>query len=206
MPTYKVAFRTDAEFAIRVFKARSPQAALKQARAFYEDHAEDLMFESYDSGHPVNEIVVRDAAGSEVALWQDDDLRLRLAADDLLAALQHCADCLADPAKRGDGTPARCALAQAQAAIGKATGETAAGTNRRRHLPHDPERTNDDRADWAMAALRAFQAATGCDDADSLGDLLCDLMHLSDRRDLDFEAALCRARGHYAAETAGGRP
>ena len=206
MPTYKVAFRTDAEFAIRVFKARSPQAALKQARAFYEDHAEDLMFESYDGGHPVTEIVVRDAAGSEVALWQDDDLRLRLAADDLLAALQHCADCLADPAKRGDGTLARCAVTEAQAAIGKATGETAAGTNRRRHLPHDPERTNDDRADWAMAALRAFQAATGCYDVDCLRDLLCDLMHLSGRREVDFDAELCSARNHYVREIAGAPP
>jgi hypothetical protein len=63
---------------------------------------------------------------------------------------------------------------------------------------------NGDRAEWAAAALRQFQRATGCDYEDSLGDLLCDLMHWSDRNNFDFEAALCRARGHYEAETAGG--
>lgn len=41
---------------------------------------------------------------------------------------------------------------------------------------------------------------------DSLGDLLCDQMRWSDRNNFDFEAALCRARGHYEAETVGGQP
>ena len=72
-------------------------------------------------------------------------------------------------------------------------------------LPPDPERMNGDRADWAAAALRQFQCATGCDYEDSLGDLLCDLMHWSDRHNFDSQAALCRARGHYAAETAAGQ-
>lgn len=36
---------------------------------------------------------------------------------------------------------------------------------------------------------------------DALGDLLSDLMHLSDREPFDFEAALAHAHGHYAAET-----
>ncbi len=54
------------------------------------------------------------------------------------------------------------------------------------------------------AALRQFLYATGCDYEDSLGDLLSDLMHWSDRNNFDFEAALCRARGHYEAETAAG--
>ena len=73
-------------------------------------------------------------------------------------------------------------------------------------LRPDPEKMNGDRAEWAAAALRQFQRATGCDYEDSLGDLLCDLMHWSDRNNFDFEAALCRARGHYEAETAGGQP
>jgi hypothetical protein len=34
----------------------------------------------------------------------------------------------------------------------------------------------------------------------SLGDLLADLMHWSEARNFDFEAALLRARDHYAAE------
>lgn len=68
-------------------------------------------------------------------------------------------------------------------------------------LPPDPENMNDDRADWAAAALRSFQRETGTDDEDALGDLLCDLMHWCDRNHADFEAALFRARGHYEAET-----
>ncbi len=73
-------------------------------------------------------------------------------------------------------------------------------------LPPDQEKMNGDRAEWAAAALRQFQRATGCDYEDNLGDLLCDLMHWSDRSNFDFEAALCRARGHYAAETSAGPP
>ncbi|MGE5512902.1 MAG: hypothetical protein ACM31O_16815 [Bacteroidota bacterium] len=56
------------------------------------------------------------------------------------------------------------------------------------------------RALWGEAALIAFRRATGCDYEDSLGDLLCDLMHWSDARGFDFEAALERARAHYEAE------
>jgi hypothetical protein len=67
----------------------------------------------------------------------------------------------------------------------------------------DIDRMNGDRAQWAKAALLAFMAETGTDYADALGDLLCDLMHLSDREPFDFEAALERARNHYAVETGG---
>lgn len=68
-------------------------------------------------------------------------------------------------------------------------------------LPPDPENMNDDRAAWAAEALSQFQRVTGTEDEDALGDLLCDLMHWSDRNDIDFEDALWRARGHYEAET-----
>jgi hypothetical protein len=71
-----------------------------------------------------------------------------------------------------------------------------------KRLPPDPENMNADRAEWAAAALRYFQCATGADYDDALGDLLCDLMHWSDRNDFHFEAALSRARMHYEAETA----
>jgi hypothetical protein len=70
-----------------------------------------------------------------------------------------------------------------------------------KQLPPDPEGKNDDRAEWAAAALRQFQRTTGTDYEDALGDLLCDLMHWSDRHNFDFELALDRARGHYQAET-----
>jgi hypothetical protein len=86
MPTYTADFRTDADTAIAKVKARSPQHALRKARAFYDEHPEDLMFMGYDGGHPVNEIAVHDDEGNEVAVWRDDDMRLRLTARDLLDA------------------------------------------------------------------------------------------------------------------------
>jgi hypothetical protein len=62
--------------------------------------------------------------------------------------------------------------------------------------------TNLDRANWADKAVRAFREQTGCDHEDSLGDLLCDLMHWAGTRNLDFDAALDGARCHYEEERA----
>jgi hypothetical protein len=71
-------------------------------------------------------------------------------------------------------------------------------------LPPDPEYMNDARADWAATAIHCFAQKTGTDDEDVLADLLCDLMHWSDRHGGDFENALRLARLHYDAETAPG--
>jgi hypothetical protein len=60
--------------------------------------------------------------------------------------------------------------------------------------------TNLQRAVWADNAIRTFRRETGCDHEDSLGDLLCDLLHWADAKNFDFEAALFRARGHHEAE------
>ena len=88
MKTYTAYFRTDAEFATRQIKAVTPEQALKKACRFYDDHPSDLMFESYDSLMPVNKIAVKDADYNELAVWLDEDLRLRLAARDLLEAAE----------------------------------------------------------------------------------------------------------------------
>ena len=122
MPTYTAYFRTDADFAAHDFMAATPKRALHMARKFLETSAEDLMFEDYGSGMPVNEVAISDEANSEVAVWYDDDLRLRLAASNLLAALELCVDCLADLARLDDGTPSVSALNQARDAIAKAKG------------------------------------------------------------------------------------
>src|SRR5262245_47782084 len=73
----------------------------------------------------------------------------------------------------------------------------------RRTLPPDPEGMNDRRAEWAAKAMSTFTETTGTDLEDSLGDLLCDLMHWADRNDFDFHLALDRARWHYDVETGG---
>jgi hypothetical protein len=88
MTTYTAYFRTDANFATLEFKAATPEQALKKARRFYADDPFGLMFESYDGGMSVNEIVIEDADHDELAVWQDEDLRLHLAASDLLAAAE----------------------------------------------------------------------------------------------------------------------
>ena len=71
----------------------------------------------------------------------------------------------------------------------------------KKKLPPDPENQNDDRARWAETALNSFRQETGADTEDALPDLLCDLMHLADRKGWNFEAELERARTHYEAET-----
>jgi hypothetical protein len=202
MASYTADFRTDADYAIHSFKARSPQHALRKARVFYDEHPEELMFTSYDGGHPVNEISVRSTGGDEVALWQNDDFRMRLAARDMLDALELCVDCLAELARLDDGTPSISALNQARAAIASAKGAATSRTNTTRQLPAGPQTTNADRTEWAASALRHFQCRAGCDYEDALGDLLCDLMHWSGRNNFDFETPLCRARGHYGEEKA----
>ncbi len=60
--------------------------------------------------------------------------------------------------------------------------------------------TNKDRAAWAAAALRHYQSITGTDWEDSLGDLLCDLMHFASTNNFDFKAAVNRACDHYIKE------
>jgi hypothetical protein len=88
MPKYIATFRTDADYAERVFTARTPEAALASARRFYEDRPEDLIFEEYTHGMPVNEIEISGRDGEQLAVWRDPDLCQRMAADELLAALE----------------------------------------------------------------------------------------------------------------------
>lgn len=68
-------------------------------------------------------------------------------------------------------------------------------------LPPDPEGLNEDRAEWAEHALAAFMAVTGTDTKDALSDLLCNLIHWSDRHFHDFHHHLERAKRNYAEET-----
>ena len=122
MKTYTAEFRSDVDYATREFKARSPRDALRKARAFSDGHADALSFEHYSGAHPINEIAVHDAAGDEVALWQDEDLRLRLAAGDLFDALELCVECLSELTRLDDGTPSVSALDRARAAIARVKG------------------------------------------------------------------------------------
>jgi hypothetical protein len=115
MKTYTATFRTDAEFATREIKAATPEQALKKARRF---DPLDLMFESYDGGMPVIEISIHDADSNRLAVWYDDDMRLRLAARALLDA----AELVVARWERGDLAEA---VRELSAAIAKAKGDAA---------------------------------------------------------------------------------
>lgn len=122
MTIYTATFRTDADYAEKTFKADTPEQALALARTFYDEHTEDLMFQSYDGGMGVNAIEITDPDGGELAVWWDDDLRLRLAASDLLEALQFCDMTLADlEASKSKGYIAQ-AITLTRSALAKAKG------------------------------------------------------------------------------------
>jgi len=67
------------------------------------------------------------------------------------------------------------------------------------------EPSNNDRAAWAMAAVRFFAEQTGMDMAGEdlptiLGDLFADLMHLCQANQIDFKAVLSAANIHFSEE------
>lgn len=87
MTTYTATFRTDIGEAEETIKAKSPAHALTKARRLAADDYDDLLFTAYEGQFPVNQVSVFEADGcTELAVWRDADLHLRLAAADLLAA------------------------------------------------------------------------------------------------------------------------
>jgi len=124
MKTYTIYFRSDADHASHDVEAKTPQAALALAQKLYEQEGSSLYFDSY-TDRDVNEIAVVDSDGEEVAVWQDEDLRLRLAAPDLLECIEYCAMTLCDlEVSERKGYIAE-AIRLARAAIAKAKGGAA---------------------------------------------------------------------------------
>jgi hypothetical protein len=60
MPTYTATFYTDANYAEHEFKAKTPKQALAAAREVEGGDDSSLYYESYDQGHPVNAITIRE--------------------------------------------------------------------------------------------------------------------------------------------------
>ncbi len=88
MTTYLARYRTQAEYALAEFEADTPQQALQLARDYWKESPDTLAFESYDMFMPLDEIEISGPEGDELAVWQDEDVRLRLAARQLFHALQ----------------------------------------------------------------------------------------------------------------------
>jgi hypothetical protein len=94
MTTYDVYFRSDLQWSLREFIAETPEQALQLARKFIAENLDGLVldydYEGCDCA--VNEIEVCDKEQNSVAVWYDDDMRLRLAAIDLLSAAEKVLD------------------------------------------------------------------------------------------------------------------
>jgi hypothetical protein len=65
---------------------------LQRARQIESEETETLDFQSYDCGGGVEHIEIRSSDGHTVAEWKHADLLLRLAAPDLLQALESQTD------------------------------------------------------------------------------------------------------------------
>lgn len=72
---------------------------------------------------------------------------------------------------------------------------------RLRRIPPDTDDMNESRSSWAAVAIVSFLKVCRTDMEDVLADLLCDLMHWSDRHGFNFEKELNRAKMHYEEET-----
>jgi hypothetical protein len=119
MKTYLATFYTDADYAERLIRANSPEQALTRARGLASDPNWVPDYQSYDGPGDINHIEIRSPDMTTVAEWQDDDLRLRLAASDMLEALELCEDALSTLARLDDGTPSISALNLTRVIIAK---------------------------------------------------------------------------------------
>lgn len=89
MTNYRVYLRSDLQWAMRHFEAKTPKQAIKAARRFADKHLDDLDFENFEACDcPINEVEICDEDEQQLAVWRDEDLSLRLAAQDLLDALE----------------------------------------------------------------------------------------------------------------------
>jgi hypothetical protein len=123
MTVYTVHFQNSICSATHEIKAKTPEKALARARRHVEGDSLDLWFEPYDLTSEVNQIIVCDDEGTELAIWHDDDTRLRLAAQDLLDALEELvARDRAEAAESGFTDDEMTWLEDARRAIAKAKG------------------------------------------------------------------------------------
>ena len=119
MTDYRVHFHSDIQWAVLTLQADTPEQAVELARQFADEHFDDLDFESYQGCDcPINQIEVCDDEYNSLAKWYDDDMRLRLAARELLDA----AELVVARWERGDLADA---VRELSAAIAKAKGGAA---------------------------------------------------------------------------------
>jgi hypothetical protein len=118
MTKYTAYFRNAAEFAVFDIEAVTPEKALAIARTIVAENLDTLDFQYFDGALPVDEIAICDGDYTELAVWYDDDLRLRLAGKVLLAAARLVV-------ARWDAGDLAEAVRQLSAAVAKAEGGAA---------------------------------------------------------------------------------
>jgi hypothetical protein len=129
MTKYTVTFSTAHAWAMTDIKARTAKQALKEAYALYDEDPVALDWYPYDPDYrQLEEIEIESPKGQEKG-WQSEDLTLRLAAQDLLDALEpqtDAAQAVIDAWETGDLTGAvhtlKGFIPAAQAAIATAKG------------------------------------------------------------------------------------
>jgi hypothetical protein len=122
MTEYYAHYRTDSEYALFEFEADTPEQALQLARELYEHEHCPLQFDPYQGPLPLDEIDISGPEGDQLAVWQSDDMRLRLSAQELFNALVCCERVLRDHEQyddEGDSAESEAAV-MARAAIAKA--------------------------------------------------------------------------------------
>src|SRR5271155_5339362 len=101
MTTYQVYFRSELQWGREELDAEAPEQALALAQRFIAENLDGIDLDFYEScDEPINEIEVCDHEHNSLAMWLDDDLRLRLAARDLRDAVEFCAMTLYEASKR----------------------------------------------------------------------------------------------------------
>jgi hypothetical protein len=118
MTTYDVYFRSDLQWGKRKIVADTAAQALEIACRLADEDPDSLILHYYEACDcPINDIEVCDDEHDQLAVWYSNDMRLRLAAPDLLGALET----LAFEAEKRAGVPKRY-VAKARAEIAKAKG------------------------------------------------------------------------------------
>ena len=92
MTTYTAIFSTAHVQATEEIDAKTPKQALAVARKLAEHDTSALDWYPFGPSSDVEEIEISGDAGGELALWRSEDLALRLAAPDLLDALDSLID------------------------------------------------------------------------------------------------------------------
>lgn len=94
MTTYTATFRTADTWAAHEIDAATPEQALQQAHTLAAAKKSTLDWCTYDPASIDIEEIEITGPDDTGACWQSDDLALRLAADDLLAALEQAVEAL----------------------------------------------------------------------------------------------------------------